>query len=240
MKILKNKYPVIISIIIILLFSISSCFGPYVEGSGNVIERDRKVSDFHKIDISGGFDVFITESNREKLRIVADDNLHEYIESRVINNRLIIESTINIRKAKKREIYLEVKSLDDISVSGAVELKANSPLKAETMKIDASGAVEIYLEIRAEKLISELSGACELYLSGKVKKVNMRASGGVEIEAFELITERFDLEISGAGYAAVNTSDLLDVKVSGAAKVRYKGNPDVRKDITGAASLRKY
>ena len=240
MKILNRKYHITSSLAIIIILLFTSCYGPFVEGDGNVVERNRDVSGFNKIEISGGYKVYISEANRESLRIVADENLHEHIVTKVINNRLIIENNINFRKAKKREIYLEVKSIDNIFLSGAIDFKGKTVIKAETLNIDANGAVEIDLEVRANKIISEFSGACEIYLSGKAEKVSIRASGGVEIEAYELIADRFNLIISGAGYAAVNAREELDVRVSGAAKVRYKGNPVVRKNIRGAASLRKY
>lgn len=240
MKIFKKHNLIISSLLIILLLSFSSCFGPYIEGNGNVVERNRNVSDFHKIDISGGFKVYVSVANKESLKIIADENLHEHIETRVVNNRLKIENTINIRRAKKREIYIELRSIDNISLSGAVEFKGKTLLKAETLTIDASGAVEIILDVRAEKIICELSGACDVYLSGRADKVYVEATGGVELEAFELVTDRFNLTITGAGSATVHAREKLDVKISGAARVKYKGNPDVRKNITGAASLKKY
>lgn len=241
MKKAKHKIRLLVTTPIILIFILfNSCWGPYIDGSGNVIEKSHEVSDFNEIEISGAFKVFVSVGNNESLKIIADDNLHEYIETRVIGDRLVIKTTINIRRAKKRQIYIELKSLDEIDISGAIDLITKSTIKSERFKITASGAVDLDLNLNAEKIVADLSGASDIYLKGKTDKIIIEASGGVEIEAFELESRHFDLTISGAGYAAVYAEEKLDVTISGAAKVRYKGDPEISKNISGAASLKKY
>jgi len=235
----KNRLLAITSILLIFVL-FNSCWGPYIDGSGDVIEKNHDVSDFNELEISGAFKVFVSVGNNESLKIIADDNLHEYIEVKVINDRLIIKTTINIRRAKKRQIYIELKSLDEVDISGAIDLITKSTVKSKQFNITASGAVDLDLDLIAEKIIADISGATDIYLKGKTDKIIIDASGGVEIEAYELESRQFDLTISGAGYAAVYAKDEFDVTISGAARVRYKGNPTITKNISGAASLKKY
>ncbi|MFC2097513.1 head GIN domain-containing protein [Bacteroidota bacterium] len=240
MKALKKFYYLPASLFIIFFLFFSSCYGPHVVGDGNVVEETREVSDFNKLEISGAFRVFLTQGNNESLKLVADENLHEYIKTRVINNRLIIESTIKILKAKKRHLYIQVKSLEDINLSGAIKLESKSAITAEKLKIEAGGAVEIDLDVRANQIRGEFSGACETRLRGSADKVFIHASGGVKIRTYDLTANRFDLKLSGAGIAGIYAKEQLNVDITGAASVRYKGDPVIRKNTKGASSLRKY
>ena len=58
--------------------------------------------------------------------------------------------------------------------------------------------------------------------------------------AFDFPAENYKIDISGAGKAEINVSKELNVEISGAATVRYKGNPTKNvQDISGAGTVRK-
>ena len=45
------------------------------------------------------------------------------------------------------------------------------------------------------------------------------------------------LDISGLGYCEVSVEETMDVNISGAGKVYYKGNPEVFRNISGLGSI---
>jgi len=68
----------------------------------------------------------------------------------------------------------------------------------------------------------------------------MDLSGASDIFAYELLTENYQIDISGAGNAQINVSKRLQAEVSGAGNIRYKGSPsEVNQEVSGAGSIRK-
>jgi len=223
----------------LILISIYSCRIPGVKGSGNVITQDRQVSNFTGIDIGGAYEVHLRQGDTEGLKIEADDNLMELIQTEVKNGTLCITSKDPIRKAEKLVLYITFKELDNIEISGAVKLTSKSSISADNLTITASGAAEINVEVDANHLKFVASGGTDATFSGTATKVKTRISGAGELSAYDLETEEFSLTVSGAANAELNVKESLEVRVSGAAEVYYKGDPKVEKSISGAAKVRR-
>lgn len=231
---MKNTATILLVIISITLFS---C-GPRVEGNGNVTKKEHKIGNVTNIDVSGQFVVILRQGKTPNLTIEADDNLHEYIKVKVLDNTVKISTDAYITQAEELNIYVTMKDYNVIDLSGAIELKSDSKIKTDKLIIDASGATEIDLDINVKKLILDMSGASEIILSGKAENMAVDASGATEIEAYKLKTENMNIDISGAGSADVYVTKTLEVEISGAGEIRYKGSPIIEKDISGAGSIK--
>jgi hypothetical protein len=223
--------------ILIIAISLASC-DPGVQGNGNVKSQSRNVESFDAIDISGGYEIHIAQTGESSLRIEADENLHQYIETYVENGTLYVSSERRIGRSKELDLYLTVDQLRAIESSGATEVTTRGVVKGDQLSLDFSGAVEAELELNYERLRGDFSGAAELNLSGKADEVSIDASGAVEVNALDLETRRFSLDISGAGEFEVFVTEELNVEASGAVEVNYKGNPEnVNRKVSGAASI---
>jgi hypothetical protein len=86
-------------------------------------------------------------------------------------------------------------------------------------------------------LNSTLSGAGNIVLVGKVGTYQITHSGAGNILAFDLISETTIISLSGTGKAEVYVDQLLDVTITGAGSVYYKGKPTIIQNITGSGSL---
>ncbi len=232
-----------ILVVMFLFVSImlSGCEIYYGErGNGNVVKENRKISSFNAIEVSGAFEIYITQGSKESLVVEADENLMDLIITEVRGGKLKIYTEKSIKKAKELNIYLTFVNIDDIDISGAVELKSENKLKFDDLKIESSGASEIELELTVNAMEIETSGASEISLRGKANIVNLSSSGASEMKALDLETATFSIDISGAGEAKVFVNERLNVDVSGAASVRYKGDPKVSSSISGAGSVKRY
>lgn len=67
--------------------------------------------------------------------------------------------------------------------------------------------------------------------------MNSTFSGAGNILAFDLISETTIISLSGTGKAEVYVDQLLDVTITGAGSVYYKGKPTIIQNITGSGSL---
>lgn len=227
-----------IFIVFVLSTLLFSCISS-IDGNGNVIKEERTVTSFNKIDISGGFEVILNQGKEEKLELEVDENLLELITTETKNNNLIIKSDKSIGDAKSLKLYITVVNLEDIDVSGAVELTNKGTFEGEILEIGVSGAGDIDLKLEVEELKMDMSGASETNLAGKAHHFEIEISGAGELNAEKLKTRNAIIDISGAGSAIVHAKKTLNIEVSGAGSVKYKGNPKVSKDISGAGSVKK-
>lgn len=227
-----------ILILFVLIFSLYSCIST-VDGDGNVVTEERNVNTFNKIDISGHFEVFIKQGKQENVEIETDQNLLQLIETETKKNTLYIKSKEPIGNAKSLKLYITVVKLEDIDISGAVELRSKGTIVSEELEIDISGAADVDLDVEVEQLSMDMSGASETSLKGKAKEFNIELSGASDLQAEKLKTQHTSIDISGAGNAKVFAKKTLNVEVSGAGSVQYKGNPKITKDISGAGSVSK-
>jgi hypothetical protein len=209
-------------------------------GSGNVIRQERKVSSFNGIDVSGAFDVKLTQGTSNSVIVEADDNLMDLIRTEVRGNTLMIDNKKPIHHSKSLKIFITFTELKSIDLSGAVDIESQGKLTLPELAISGSGASDAKLDMDVQKLGIDCSGGSKLRLTGSAKDVDVDASGAVDLFAFDFPAENYKLDISGAGKAEINVSKNLKVDISGAASVHYKGSPaNIYQDISGAGSVKK-
>jgi hypothetical protein len=236
MKTMKIFTPVAI---LVALF-IFSCNVVGEHGNGNVTRQERKVSAFDALEVSGAFDVFLTQGPVQSVIIEADENLMKNIKTDVMGSTLKIEHKHPVHDAKSMKVFITVPELKRIEVSGAVDIETQTKFTQPELSLEISGATDAKLELALQKLNVRSSGGCDLKLSGIATLFALDASGAVDVKAYELLSESVFIEISGAGNAEVSASKEIKADVSGAADVRYKGNPaKVWSDVSGAGSIKK-
>ncbi len=232
MKIIKTL------VIAVFLSTFFSC-NPAIKGDGNMQTVQSPITSFKKIEVSGKWNVILTQGETESLKMEVDKNLVELIETRVDGDVLIIgtKNNKNIDSEKGLKTYITFKNLNKIELSGAVKMSAPSQLTFDKLNIESSGAAEINLDLNASQLEAEMSGGSETVLKGSINEVGFSISGAGSLSALELAVNKFKIDISGSGSADVWVKDELNATISGAGSVNYKGNPTVKKEISGAGKI---
>lgn len=218
----------------------SSCLVPGEHGNGNVSREERKVSSFDGIEVSGAFDVELTQGSAQSVVVEADENLMKAIRTDVESGTLIIEEKRPIQHSSKLMVHITVTDLKKIDLSGAVDVNTVGTLKLSELDISASGATDSKFNLDVQKLLVSSSGGSKIKFQGNAVDAKIDVSGAVDLFAYEMPTDNFDLSISGAGKAQINVKKELSVDISGAGSVRYKGNPTkISEDVSGAGSVKK-
>ncbi|MCK9220307.1 MAG: DUF2807 domain-containing protein [Bacteroidales bacterium] len=234
-----------LSILFSLMLGMSNLFAGCnylngLHGNGNVVKETRPVSSFDALDVSGAFDVYIKQGDAEGLVIETDDNLLPSIKTTVVGHTLKIETKNPIHHVTVLKAYITVKDLKKIDVSGAVDIQTENRLTVPELSIDASGASDSKMEIAVQRLKLDCSGASKMSFSGTAVNVEMDLSGSSDIFAYDLISETYSFEISGAGDAQINVSKSIKASISGAGSVKYKGSPsEIDQVVSGAGSIKK-
>ncbi len=247
-----SRFARIIIIIMIIATVTTACAVPFkprlINGSGNVIVEDRKVSGFDKILVTGAGKVIITQGDSESLSIETDDNLMEYIETKVNGNTLEIGFTEDtffssgggqtaLDPSEGFTFRVSVINLEAILLSGAAKFEVEK-LKTDQLSIDLSGAGDVTVgDLNANQLDVVVSGAGDIEMVGKVEVQNILMSGFGRYQAFDLESQVAYVTISGAGGADLWVIDKLEVTISGAGDVEYYGNPSVTPEISGLGRI---
>lgn len=237
-----KKYAVGLFLTGIMLIS-SSCVYIYensISGDGNVITEKRTVDDFHGIHAASGLKVYVNfgEMSNE-IEIEADENLQEYIITKVENGVLIIKSKRNIRNATKKRIYVQAGEIEALEASSAANLVGENLLEAEDLEVEVSSAGNLSVIVEAETIDLEASSSGHAVIEGIADKMYAEVSSAGSLDAYELELRDCDIEVSSAGNARIFVTGELRAEASSAGNVRYRGNPerkDIRKSSAGSIS----
>ncbi len=232
-----------IAFLLVFVIIISACGLPMrnteVRGSGNVITETRPVAGFNAVDLSDVGKLIIEQGNKEVLEITAEDNLMEYIESKVSGSQLDLglKEFVNIHPTKDITYRLTVKNINQIGSSGLGKIEAKK-LVSENLSVEISGNGRISIDnLEAETLSLVISGLGDISLNGSATQQQLEISGAGNYNAPNLASEKAVVNISGSGTAILWVTEQLNLELSGAGKVHYYGSPVVNSNISGAGEV---
>lgn len=205
------------------------------------IIEERKVAPFNSIKLKGIGNVYITQGEEQLVNVSSDKDITSKIKTEVINNELIISLSdilpLWIVNAPKIDIDITMKDIRAFKVSGIGRIKCENRLKTDSLIITNSGLGSISLDIESNAIKTRLSGVGNVELKGITTNHEVTISGTGKVQSFYLETKCTVVNSTGVGECLVNSSDQLEVKISGAGKVKYKGDPKVRSKLSGLGSL---
>lgn len=210
-----------------------------IRGEGEPVSQNRDASGFKGINVSGGFAVEVTQGGKEGVRIEAQENLLNSIQTEVKNGVLHIYTSDNITSSKSMKAYITIRELNSVDISGGVKVTGNSTFKANSFNLDMSGGSKVQLALDTKKLEMDMSGASKVTLTGVADEVRMDMSGASKVDAADLEARRVWVEASGASTLKVFAKNELSINASGATKVAYKGDPTISSNVSAAAKISK-
>jgi hypothetical protein len=215
--------------ILILCIGITACadaqFRRTVYGNGKVVSEERKALNASGLRVSTGIDVYLTQGNDLKLIVEADENLHDNIITEVKNGILNIYTDVNIRRAEMKRVYVTLKEINSVSTSSAGDVIGETPVRTNDLKLSASSAGDINLEVRAETIDVDISSSGNITLVGEADMLEADLSSAGDFNAFNLKVREADVSASSAGDADIYVTEKLYARSSSAGDINYKGDP---------------
>lgn len=216
-----------ISLILVIVFT-TSAFGQTrlrVNGSGKVVTEEREAGYFNAIRVSTGIDVYLTQGNKESIKVEADDNLHEYIKTEINGNTLKVYSKANIRSAEAKKVYVTIKDVEELSASSAGDLIGETLIKTDELSLSVSSAGDIKIKVEVNKLKCRISSSGDLNIEGVADELEADLSSAGDLKAYDLKTRIADVSTSSAGDARIFVTEELRARASSAGDIYYQGNP---------------
>lgn len=237
--------PVATSLLFLFLISLCSCHyitGKRISGNGVTTSQTREVGSFTGVSASGSFDIIVSNGATNDLRIEADQNLLEYIETNNRGGVVEVRSRqgYNLDPRTKIKVYATAPAFNTIDVSGSGNIQSNGKVMSSSgLHTSVSGSGNISLDVDAPKVDTDISGSGSANIKGTTRDFSAQVSGSGDIRCFDLLSENAEVDIAGSGNVELYASKSLDVDIAGAGDVKYKGNPSVKQSTAGSGSVKK-
>src|SRR6185369_16495130 len=108
----------------------------------------------------------------------------------------------------------------------------------ERLIVEGAGQIDLK-NLNNDKLKIDAEGAPAISVSGKTKLIDIDTSGAGKIDTHNLHAARAVVDSKGVAQIDLDVADELDVTISGASSVYYKGDPKVNKTINGPGKVER-
>jgi hypothetical protein len=186
-------------------------------------------------------DAHITIGGSPSVSFEGYANVIPYLRTEVRNNtlRIYVDEIMEVDANKNIIANITLPSLTGLDLSGASDAVITGPISTANFHLEVSGASSVDIqELHVQSFKGDMSGSTSLTLrNGDITNGSYEVSGSGEIKAFGVSQQTATLDLSGSADAEVNVATKLNVEISGAGNVKYKGHPAISQDISGAGSV---
>ena len=230
---------ILLTLLVVALYSCESGFWNCLRGNGTPGEETRELEYFNAFVSEGEFDILVIPDSIYTLKIEADQNLIPYIRTRVSGNKLVIDTgTRNcLRSDSPMLLTIRVPVLNYINLTGSGQITGDD-LSTDEMRVEITGSGTIDLRgLDVNFLDALITGSGELIFWGTADETDFDITGSGNIDAFQLDSDKCVANISGSGNMYVRVESSLTAEISGSGNIFYKGTPAVSANISGSGSV---
>lgn len=202
--------------------------------SANAEEKTKTYDfgDIAGISAGGSYQVHVTEGNSNKVKVVYDSDIEEYLklDIRYLAGSLVLRTEPKTSKSwykdYKIHVYLEMNTINQIDLSGAAKADFSGKYKSDKLEIDLSGASKMNeLIVEGHTLDIELSGASQAELIGNFSSSAEVNLGGASNLTWKGNAANLEADLSGASRFK-NKGDFKKCEIccSGASNAEFVGS----------------
>ncbi|MCU0323435.1 MAG: DUF2807 domain-containing protein [Chitinophagaceae bacterium] len=233
---------------ILLSIAFMSCnlscnwMGKSIDGDGNIVTQNRKVSKAEKIVLKGNFDIVLVPGATTSVAVETDENLQKYVLMSESNDELVFKTKakFNLKSDHGIKITITTPNLTGVHLGGAGSVIGKGKFTGGSeLKIDIAGQGDIDLSVNTPKVDVDIKGSGNVNLQGETKSASFDIAGTGDCNAELLKSENATIKIAGNGNVKVYADATLNIKIIGSGDVFYKGNADVSQKIVGSGNVKK-
>ncbi len=241
----------IIPAAIIVALAVVVFLGVSLIGRRSTVTEEKRFSDFTRVDLGGSFEAEIVQANSFNVTVSTRRDLLDYITVSQEGDTLRIY--INPRQpftdftaiAKSFKARITMPALKELRLSGTTKVTVTGFKSANDFKLNESGASSLSVDksefgnvefnvlgaskfsgnIKAKDAKFLVSGAGDVKLAGSAETIALNTSGATKINLTDFPTDTASINLSGASEATIQVKERLDVVLSDASRLYFKGNP---------------
>lgn len=212
----------------------------------NCVEPDMQINseeivleDIRELKVSSSVNVYLSQSETQKLMIEAPANYIELLNREVNGQKWDLKFSRCLKETENVKVFLSLPTIKGVMISGSGSVIGENQLRGDQLKLEIHGSGDMDLDLDMKKVRADIEGSGDIQLMGNTKEFNIEIDGSGDLNAINLITDNCTIEINGSGDAQVSASYSLDVEVNGSGDVEYSGNPkELNSSINGSGSLK--
>lgn len=232
--------------------------------SGDVLSETVIVDEFFSIDAVTIGNVFVSEGTTQEIRVEGEQQILDLMDIQVVDGELKIDLNACFQGSFTYNVYVTIPSgrqLEGVQVSGAADLETTTPIEVadnfsmnlfgaggvifegknsiDQLDLDIKGDAAANITLTSNSMDLDIDDSGEVEFTGETQALNASVSDAGELKGFKLEAGSASLSVSGSANAEVTiTGDDLEVDISDAGTVSYKGTPaNIQSRISGAGEL---
>lgn len=232
------------TLMLVVFCLLTSCNFNFVEGkqgSGNIVEQTRNITeDFKFIEVSTGVEVLVEQSDTKSVVVETDDNLQELIITKVENGVLYVKSSEGYSTDETPKITIKMPVISGLITNSGSSLKSLNNLVTENIVVKSSSGSEIAINVEADLITVETSSGSSAEVGGKALKLETSSSSGSTLNASNLMANDVRSQSTSGSSTTVNPILSLDGKASSGSSIVYRNVPKtITKEESSGGSVSK-
>lgn len=200
-----------------------------IDGNGNMVSKTRTVPSYEAVSLTGSMDVILVKGREGSLKIEAEENLQQHIETEVSGGRLKIsvEKGYSLNPSRNKGITITVPftDIEEVSLTGSGDIRSNDLVKSSNFSINITGSGNVKLPVETRNASASITGSGDIDLSGKAEDFDCKVTGSGDISAFDFRCKNVSAMVTGSGDIQVYASESLKASTPGSGDIEYRGNP---------------
>ena len=223
---MKTTGKITILLFTLLIFGFTSLSAAPIDQG----KQKRDLTGFHRISVSSGIDLFLTQKNVEEVIVEAAsedlDKIMTVVEDGTLKIYLKSNSWLgSFWKNRTRKVYVTFKQIDQLHASSGSNVDGETTFKLDKFNIDASSGSDIDVELEANSLSVNASSGSDVKIKGSAAEINIHASSGSNVKMGDLSSKKCSVEASSGSDVDVNVTEDLNANASSGSDISYTGNP---------------
>ena len=200
---------------------------------------------FSAIKVSGGIDLYLSQSTTEAVAVSASDEkfikrMRATVENGVLKIYMEEEGGfLHITtKDRKLKAYVSFKDINKLDAVGSASIHVSGSIAVNALHLTCTGASSFRGDVKVNDLELDLKGASSMKISGTANNVNVESNGASDVKGIYLSTDMCTAKASGASDIEITVNKELNAHASGASSIKYSGDGGI-KDMhsSGASSI---
>lgn len=194
-------------------------------------EQVRALDTFTSIRNKGSFEVYVTVGDTQSVKVTADSDIIDKVETEVRGDTLHIELENNkswrgYRNIDVLRVDITVENLEAVRVDGSGDFEVRG-LSGGDFKADVNGSGDIELiDAKADRLSIGVRGSGDVEASGECNTLDVEVKGSGDVSGRKMSCKDGVIGIMGSGDVSATLNESVDVDIMGSGDVTVWGKPE--------------
>ena len=175
---------------------------------------------FTKIHVNFPLELSIQKTFKNDIKLEIDKNFKNNISFKVYNDTLHINLIGNINTRLRTKVTIGTPSFNELTLGNTTHANIKG-FNSKNLKLFISGTAKVN------------------FSSGSIENLFLEAKGTSKIHLEKISISNATIIAKGTSKTVIHVNDNLNVTLSGVSKVKYLGNPSIKKTLNNLGKLIK-